>query len=122
MIGKPRLKPCICIVVCALLTGCLASREHCVVNAGSSMLSDVSVTCGTRSFNHGYLVPGAHKSYSGSFGLAKGDVVTIGWSEQDNTHHEVPVPLSQNPGSRQVIFRLKDGRVEVAYGKLGPVP
>ncbi len=122
MIGMTGMKSVSCLFVCAMLTGCLASRQHCVVNKGQGMLSDVTVTCGSRSFNHGYLVPGAHKSYSGSLKLAKGDVVTVGWTGQDNTHHTVPVALPRHPGSRQVVFRLENDDVEVVYGEVGPVP
>ncbi len=105
----------ICLVSCLLLAGCLASRQHCVVNAGDDMLSDVTVACRQGTFNHGYLVPGAHASYSGSPKLARGDAVSIGWTGPGGTRHDVSVTLRRHPGPRRVVFTITGKRVDLTY-------
>lgn len=105
----------ICLASCLLLAGCVASRRHCVVNAGEDMLRDVTVACRQGEFNHGYLVPGAHASYSGGMKLTRGDAVSIRWTGPGGTRHDVSLTLRRHPGSRQVVFTITGSRVELTY-------
>jgi len=110
------MKYLIAILSFICLGGCMGYYHHKVVNVGTSMLSDVTVQCGEHSFDHGYLPPNAHKSYSGSFELDKKSKIIVKWSV-DGKSYSKEIVLTENPGSKEVVFNLDGKNVTVAFGK-----
>jgi len=98
-----------------MLMGCGGRHQHKVVNVGDGLLHEVTVTCGERSFNHGYLAANAHASYSGSFRIRANEVIKISWSTDGETFVTKELRLKHNPGVHEVIFRLDGKDVTVNF-------
>jgi len=111
------------LIVMSLLfcmTGCMGRYHHRVKNIGNQMLYEVEIQCEDRSFGHGYVPPGLHKSYSGSFKISKGDKVMITWKLDENgkIRYKKEIYLDKNPGFKGVVFRLDGKDVTVDYEPL----
>lgn len=107
----------IAIISFFCLGGCVGYYHHKVVNVSNNLLSNVTVECGEHSFNHGYLGPDAHKSYSGSFKLNKKDKIIIKWLLEGKSYSK-EIVLAENPGSKEVVFNLDGKNVSVAFEKI----
>lgn len=111
------MKYLIAIISFLCLGGCMGYYHHKVVNVGSSMLSDVTVECGEHSFDHGYVAPQTHSGYSGSLELNKKSKITIKWS-LDGKSYSREIALTENPGSKEVVFKLDGKNVTVSFEKM----
>jgi len=102
------------------LFGCIGYHHHKVLNVGSQMLYGVEIECNDRSFGHGYLSPGAHKSYSGSFKISKGDKITVIWGLDETSRYHKDLYLKKSPFLKEVVF-LMDGRDVTIDYELDPL-
>ena len=97
------------------IIGCMSGYNHKVINVGNQMLYGVEIECNGRSFGHGYVSPGVHSGYSGSFRISKKDKVTISWGLDEENRYHKEVYIDRNQGFKEVVFILDGKGVTVGY-------
>lgn len=103
------------VFLCFPGISCTNSYEHRVKNIGSRMVSELEIESNGRSFGHGYVSPGTHSGYSGSFRIKKHEMVKIRWKTYEGKIIFKEVFIKKNHMFTTPVFVLDDKGLVVKY-------